>query len=351
MNNFDMYSILFWEDKVFIDGHSYPLGQNATDALNIEAGTVEELRRTAEEFDAAALALVEKKDRDQASAVQEKLNAFLDILLALPPYRDLHIDKKLTYDLFPTLVKDEAKWQEAMTEGTNGNTYLTEFLQKVRSLPENLQRFREQVTLMLLFYYEDLPKRNAYEYGAAYSSYYLDMLVGGEFLFPDTIFSQAITAEVDFVPMFHPDDPQKIMIAEKTQFDSMHAFLYTDFYRVMMRGHIPRRCHNCGRFFLQLNGYNAMYCNRIAPGETTRTCRKVGAHRKEQGKSELPEHPERGEYDTVYGRLKMQKRRKKISTAEWNDLVAQALEIKAMSERGEIDDATMREMFDRIGRE
>lgn len=130
MNHFDMYSVLFWEDKVFIDGYSYPLGQNATDALNIEAGTVEELRRTAEEFDAVALALVEKKDRDQASAVQEKLNAFLDILLALPPYRDLHIDKKLTYDLFPTLVKDEAKWQEAMTEGTNGNAYLTEFCRR-----------------------------------------------------------------------------------------------------------------------------------------------------------------------------------------------------------------------------
>ncbi len=351
MNNIDMYSILFWEDKVFIDGHSYPLGQNATDALNIDAGTVEELRRRAEEFDADALTLVEKKDRDHASAVQEKLNAFLDILLTLPPYRDLHIDKKLTYDLFPTLVKDEAKWEEAMTEGTTGNAYLTEFLQKIRSLPESLHRFREQVTLMLLFYYEDLPKRNAFEYGAAYSSYYLDMLVSGEILSQKEIFSQAFTAEVDFVPMFYPDDSRKIMIAEKTQFDSMHAFLFTDFYRAMMRGHIPRRCQNCGRFFLLLNGYNAMYCNNIAPGETTRTCRKVGAHRKEQGKSELPEHPERGEYDTVYGRLKMQKRRKKISTDEWNTLVAQALEIKAMSERGEIDDATMREMFDRIGRE
>ena len=47
----------------------------------------------------------------------------------------------------------------------------------------------------------------------------------------------------------------------------------------------------------------------------------------------------------------MQKRRRKIDAAEWNALVAQALEVKAMSERGEIDDATMREMFDRIGRE
>ena len=53
VNYFDMYSVLFWEDKVFIDGHSYPLGQNATDAINLESETVEELSRTAEEFCAA----------------------------------------------------------------------------------------------------------------------------------------------------------------------------------------------------------------------------------------------------------------------------------------------------------
>ena len=47
----------------------------------------------------------------------------------------------------------------------------------------------------------------------------------------------------------------------------------------------------------------------------------------------------------------MQQRRRKISIAEWNALVVRALEIKAMSERGEIDAAAMREMFDKIGRE
>lgn len=39
---------------------------------------------------------------------------------------------------------------------------------------------------------------------------------------------------------------------------------------------LPRRCHNCGKYFLLTNGYNTCYCNNIAPGETERTCRKVG---------------------------------------------------------------------------
>jgi hypothetical protein len=47
-----------------------------------------------------------------------------------------------------------------------------------------------------------------------------------------------------------------------------------------MAGNAPRRCHNCGRYFLLTDGYNTCYCNNIAPGEAERTCRKVGAHRK-----------------------------------------------------------------------
>lgn len=60
-------------------------------------------------------------------------------------------------------------------------------------------------------------------------------------------------------------------------------FLYTEFYRALMAGNALRRCHNCGRYFLLTAGYNTCYCNNIAPGETKRTCRKVGAHKKSAG--------------------------------------------------------------------
>lgn len=55
-------------------------------------------------------------------------------------------------------------------------------------------------------------------------------------------------------------------------------------YRGMAAGNIPRRCHNCGRWFLLVGAYDTVYCRRTAPGETKRTCRQVGAHRKEGGK-------------------------------------------------------------------
>lgn len=57
--------------------------------------------------------------------------------------------------------------------------------------------------------------------------------------------------------------------------------MQTEFYRGLAKGNAPRRCHNCGQHFLLTAGYNTSYCNNVVPGETVRTCRKVGAHRKE----------------------------------------------------------------------
>ena len=87
------------------------------------------------------------------------------------------------------------------------------------------------------------------------------------------------------------------------------------------------------------------YCNNIAPSETERTCRKVGAHRKEaQGKANRT--PAQVEYDRAYNRLKQRKNRKKISVQEWNAAVAEAMKVLEQSEQGKINDEEMRKRFE-----
>lgn len=143
--------------------------------------------------------------------------------------------------------------------------------------------------------------------------------------------------EVDFVSMMHPTEKDKVFIAEKATFDSLVAFLQVEFYRGLARGNAPRRYHNCGRYFLLTSGHNVCFCNNIAPGETKRTCRKVGAHRKEsQGKEN--HSPAQKEYDRTYNRLKARKRRGKISKGEWNTAVAMAQDLLERSGRGELSD-------------
>lgn len=64
-------------------------------------------------------------------------------------------------------------------------------------------------------------------------------------------------------------------------------------------------------------------CSNIAPGETGRASRKVGAHRK-GAKGKENHTPAQKEYDKAYIRLKGRKQRGKINKDEWNIAVAKA---------------------------
>jgi hypothetical protein len=90
-----------------------------------------------------------------------------------------------------------------------------------------------------------------------------------------------------------------------------------------------------------------LYCNNIAPGETNRTCRKVGAHRKEaQGKTNRT--PAQREYDKAYNRLKARKQRGKISAEEWNAAVARAQDLAEQSSRGELTDQDLKSKLEEL---
>ncbi len=206
---------------------------------------------------------------------------------------------------------------------------------------DNLRRFRQQIVRMTERYFEPLKRRNSDAYAEAYSRFYGQMISVGARIF-GADFEQTYPMEVSFVPMMYPNDENAVFIAEKATFNSLTDFLRTEFYRGLALGNAPRRCHNCGRYFLLTEGYNTCYCNNIAPGETKRTCRKVGAHRKEAlGKENRT--PAQKEYDRTYNRLKVRKQRGKISTDEWNAAVAKAQEMVSRSERGELTDEELKQ--------
>lgn len=345
----DLFAILFWGSRLIAGNHAYQLGEITTEYLNMD---IQPLRTLGERVDALVpiyRQLLDHPDPSQAVAVQEKLNDFYDVLLALPPYRDLKMNLNISYDLFPLLADQPEKWTEAMTVGTPVNTRFREILFNYETLPERLNAFRTQVALMLELDFEKLRRRNGAAYGRAFSKYYHEVRAMAPFFFPDgdVDFQQSFDAAIRFIPIRNPDDPEEVVIGEETQFQDLASFLYTDFYRGLIRGNAPRRCHNCGRYFLLTAGYNTCYCNNIAPGETERTCRKVGAHRKE-AKGKANRTPAQREYERAYNRLKSRKNRGKIDVDEWNAAVAQAQELRDRSERGELTDEELREKLNQL---
>ena len=340
---FDCFSVLFGKNEVFINGKMFPLGQCSTDILNLDSAVLTELDRRISKLMPAVKNLFCEKTDSAAGSVQELLKAVWDLVFAMPLYRDLNMEMQTAYNLFPLLLADPEKWAEVQDANSEGHAMFQKLLDGLEYFPESLRTFRGQISGMLELYFEPLSRRSADTYAEAYARYFSEMRAV-EGLFGDGAFEQSFPTEIQFVPTSHPAQEGKALLAEKAAFSYLTHFLYTDFYRGLIAGNLPRRCHNCGRYFLLTAGYNTCYCNNLAPGETARTCRKVGAQKKEaQGR--VAATPAQKEYAKAYNRLKARKQRGKISVDDWNTIVAKAQDLKEQTERGELSDEELRKQL------
>ena len=340
---YDQFTVFFYGDRVFIGRKDYPVGQCCVDILNLDESLFDEISQRVNDFTPAARNLLIEKTDSAAALAQERLNAVWELIFALPVYRDLKMDEPCNYHTFQRLMADKEKWAQVQDPTSEGYAKYQGIMIGLICFTEGLRSFRQLIDKMADKYLEPLKYRNSSAYAEAYSCFYTQMLSASAQVFGDD-FEQGVPVEVSFVPMMHPTEEGKIFIAEKATFNSLIDFLQTEFYRGLAAGNAPRRCHNCGRYFLLTSGYNICYCNNIAPGETVRTCRKVGAHHKEaQGKANHT--PAQKEYGKTYNRLKARKQRGKISEGEWNDAVAKAQELVAQSERGELTDENLKRLL------
>lgn len=72
-------------------------------------------------------------------------------------------------------------------------------------------------------------------------------------------------------------EKEKAEIVEKMYFDRLLDFVYVEFMKGLQKGFVPKRCANCGRWFLQKPGATYAYCTDPAPGQDGKTCREIGA--------------------------------------------------------------------------
>lgn len=110
-------------------------------------------------------------------------------------------------------------------------------------------------------------------FGSHLSPYAVGRPVSAElFLWPE---KAAANCSVCFA--FHPVEGSAGVMAERWSISCLRDFLYIELGKAIQRGNAPRQCRLCGKWFLHEQGDKTVYCNRIAPGETEKTCREVGA--------------------------------------------------------------------------
>ncbi len=347
MDCFEVFSTFFHDKRVFLNGKEYPLGQVTVDVLNLNEQLLDDLELRVTTMIPPVMEFLRHPSKAFANDAQPKMDAVWDLVFALPLYRDLAIDKEPYYHCFAMLLADPEKLSIIRDPTSEQFTGFIQVLDELANLAPGLRLFRKQITFILQQYLEPVKRRNADTYARAYTQFHSDLINSAIKHSKEVSWGQNFPVEVSFVPMAYETDSDKVILAEKANFTSMLHFLPTEFYRALMVGNAPRCCHNCGRYFLLTTGYNTCYCNNIAPGETERTCRMVGAHRKEaQGKANRT--PAQKEYAKTYNRLKQRKQRRKISTDEWNAAVAKAQELVDRSGRGELSDEELKQRLEEL---
>lgn len=105
---------------------------------------------------------------------------------------------------------------------------------------------------------------------------------------------------------------------EKMVFRRLSDFLYTELFKAMMAGNVPKQCKLCGRYFLQVKGFDYEYCDGIAPGEAVKTCRDTGSatrFREKVKNNEIWKIHQRA-YKKYYARV-LKKKMSKTAFNEW----------------------------------
>lgn len=347
----DGFEASFTKKECILKGKHYPLGYFAVEYLEVDRTFLRELERLIPIFQEEFTTFLSARDPSSAALAQQALNAVWDVLIQMPVYQHLEEHGSGVRRLLREMKELPELVDEMLTPGTGRSEMLHEWLGRLTKLPESIWDFILDTQKMLMQYFEALPARKPENYALAFGKYRYEATLNyqmemeereddktlpepdlPQFSFPLQVSFKAVT-----------DASGKWGFAEQIEFEELSSFLHYDLCRGMAAGNIPRRCECCGRYFLAMGAYDTRYCMRIAPGESVKTCRQVGAHRKEKQRNGT--EFVRKEYQKVYNRLRGRKNRGIISVDEWNRQVAVAQELKAQAIAGKIDDAELKRQF------
>ena len=362
----DGFFALFGEGSVILDKKSLPLGASTVEVLNLnDHGDLSALDNAVRKLEPELHMLLSGPDAMSAALAHAALDEFWSILRRYPVYRHLeHQSETLSY----SVRANPALLEAMLTPGTEDNASMKDWFHHLHDLSKSFRRFQNHAVALLERAFTDLPERSASAYARQINGYYLmlnlesqvmaeeiDELEGEEFRctraeilqeMDRRNFPESFQIRVSYRSVPHPKKEGKYLLAEQVMFQDVETFLSLDLLRGLAAGHLPRRCENCGKWFLLTSGFDTRYCENPAPDEPTKTCRQVGAHRKEKrlnGTLEI-----RKQYQRVCNRLKGQKHRGTLSADEWNQLMRQAQDLRDDANTGKIKLADLIARYDRI---
>ena len=315
--------------------------EELAEALEVSGQLTLDIGAAAKEFAAEAQMFFAARDPSSAGIANEAFRRLWHLLRKLPLY-ELLLRREDAPSCFTSDEDCRKMWDEMMTRGTQAHDDYAHWIARLSRIGQDLNDFRRNTQWMLSAYFAGLPSCKRENYIDAYGRFKdgigkakladIDEESDPFYDPPVASFRFDFPAHISFIP-YRDEKTGKPKMAERSTFDDLIAFFYLDLTRGIAAGNLPRRCKNCGHWFVAVGGYNTQYCDRPILGQHGKTCRSVGAH--ETAKRKLREAAAK-EYARTYNRLKGRKQRGTISTDEWNHIVAVAEELRAAFQAGEM---------------
>ena len=121
-------------------------------------------------------------------------------------------------------------------------------------------------------------------------------------------------------------DSKEYCIAEYYKTDNLQAVAKMDFLKGLMKGHHPRRCKQCNRFFLMTRGYRTIYCDKPSLENPRFTCSQV-AYKQIRRKEENATNPKYLSYRRCVKRIEKCYQRGTLTKEQEKQLIRKAYDI------------------------
>lgn len=388
---FDYFYVRYSGDAVYMDRKVYPAGYFACELLNVPEHVFYWMKKQTDIFLEEFNVFLSARDASSTAIAQDVLERLVKAMSDLPGYKQLNPpDSKGRYawSLMTYLRKNKEETDSMLDKGSEANLAMNAFLERLKAFPEAIHECKLRLEWAYEEHFSSPPERCAAAYAEMYSRYQRAMQIIIEYIDnkyyeidPEDPVSEfygmdeeeissmkeddeyefkrraslleSVRTEVSFRPTWDPKT-DRIIIAEEMAFTELTDFLRMDFVRGLISGHIPRKCANCGRYFLLENGYNIIYCSRPDPNDIKkRPCFVTGPKKTMKEKSRKPGAPKlsegiAAEYKRAYNRLKKRHSRGAMPEADWIEQTRKLRDLRDCAAREEISLTELKKECDKF---
>ncbi len=138
----------------------------------------------------------------------------------------------------------------------------------------------------------------------------------------------------------------ELEVFERRIFNRLLDFIYIEFCKALMQMNMPKKCKNCGMYFLLENGFKNEYCTRPLKDNPKKTCRDVGAA--QNFKTKVSQSPEWKIHQRAYKKYYARLKKGQMTQAEFNEWARNAERLRSEALEGTIDTEDYEKLLNNI---